>query len=444
MADLPPRLTDDAPRPRLVVKKLRLVVIAGPDKGKELAVHDDIIKIGAHAGADLVLADPKVSSSHCEIQLGGGAAAIVDFSRNGTTVDGVFVRHAFLTNGNTIGVGDDRIRFEATHDRTTIPTSESTRFGALVGSSLAMRAVFAKLEKAAASTSTILLAGESGTGKEGAAAGIHAASGRAGRYEVVACNALPATLIESELFGHVKGAFTGAVADHDGAFQRAHGGTLFLDEIGELGLDLQATLLRALESKTVKRVGGKDYTNVDVRVIAATNRDLRQEVNHKRFREDLYYRLAVLEIRMPPLRDRVADLELLVESILERAGVLGTRDAEALRSPKVLAELSRRRWPGNVRELRNYLERCLVFGEATPPDVDAPAEAPTAPSEDAALHVDTSQPIRAAREQWLNVVERQYVVEILRVHDGNVTQAAKAAGLSRVQFYRVMWKHGLR
>ena len=439
MAD-DPRPTAPEPRPKLVVRKFRLVAVAGPDKGKSLDSSGQTVLVGTQAPADLVLTDPKVSRLHCEIAVGGGRVAIHDEgSTNGTTVDGVTIVRAELRDGQTIGVGDTRLRFELGQDRQAIQVSDSARFGRLVGESLAMRAMFSRLERAAKSDATVLLEGETGTGKEATAESIHDASTRAGGpLVVVDCSAIPSNLLESELFGHEKGAFTDAKDTRLGAFELAHGGTIFLDEIGELGLELQPKLLRALESHEIKRVGGGKYLPVDVRVIAATNRSLRHEVNDKRFRADLYYRLAVVQIRLPPLRERLSDLPMLVEHFLVRAGANG----EALRKPAFLDELARHRWSGNVRELRNYLERCLALGEQPPVDGDASGDAGI--DGIAGLRVDPEIPIREMREQWLDVLERRYVEAVVERAGGNMTAAAKLAGISRVQLWRLLTRHGVK
>jgi DNA-binding NtrC family response regulator len=379
--------------------------------------------IGTHESADLVLADRTVSRFHCEVRIVDGRARLRDLgSKNGTLVDGVSVLEAHLEHGATLRVGQTAMRFEIGGGEVGIPLSRAGRFGALVGRSAQMRAVFALLERAAASRATLLLEGETGTGKEAAAESVHRAGDRRDQpFVVVDCSALPPHLLESELFGHEKGAFTGAVARRAGAFAAAHGGTLFLDEIGELGPELQPKLLRVLERQELKPLGGDRYHKVDVRIIAATHRDLLGDVNSRRFRSDLYYRLAVVVVTLPPLRDRVEDLPPLIEHLL---GQLGAADAEVarLRTPAFLAELAAHRWPGNVRELRNYLERALAV-----PATVAAAGAP-------------SRSYKQARDRW----ERAYVEELLRAAGGNVSAAAREAGLDRAAFYRLLWRYGMR
>jgi len=244
-------------------------------------------------------------------------------------------------------------------------------FGQMVGRSEAMVTLFSLLQRAAASEATVLIEGETGTGKEASAEAIHRESRRkAGPFVVVDCGAIPPQLLESELFGYERGAFTGAVQARPGAFEAASGGTIVLDEIGELTLDLQPKILRALERKQIKRIGSTAYVPADVRVLASTNRSLREEVAAGRFRSDLYYRLAVVKIQLPPLRDRVGDIPLLVAHVLDRLGIADSPEASKLLSPEFVAKLASYRWSGNVRQLRNYLERCVALGDTTLPLTD--------------------------------------------------------------------------
>ncbi|MET0388124.1 MAG: sigma-54 dependent transcriptional regulator [Polyangiales bacterium] len=320
-------------------------------------------------------------------------------------------------------------------------------FGRLVGSAPVMRQLFEMLARAAASDATVLIEGETGTGKEVSAIAVHENSARRnGPFVVVDCGAIPAQLLESELFGFERGAFTGAIAARTGAFEAADGGTIFLDEIGELSLDLQPKILRALEGRKVKRVGSNTYAPIDVRVVAATNRNLREEVSAKRFRSDLYYRLAVLHIKLPSLRERKADLPALVDDVLIQLGAGTSAQAAAIRSREFIEMLGRYRWPGNVRQLRNYLERRVALGELVPPpgsDTSIPPRPdPSALSQSPAIAVDL--PLRIAREEWTNQFEVRYLRALLERYDDNVTAAARAAGVNRVHFYRLLWKHGLR
>ena len=363
----------------------------------------------------------------------------------------------------------------ASHQRTgrdQRDKSELARFGGLVGSSEKMRQLFEMLHRAAHCDATVLIQGETGTGKEVSAHSIHSESRRGdGPFIVVDCGAIPGQLLESELFGYERGAFTGAVAARMGAFEAAHGGTVFLDEIGELGVDLQPKLLRVLESRKIKRVGSNNYIPVDVRVIAATNRDLRDEVAAKRFRSDLYYRLAVLHIQLPALRERKGDLSELVSAILGQLNVRDNAVISSLLSEDFIETLGSYRWPGNVRQLRNYIERRVALGELVPPpgaDSLSPpqnrsdatltklAEVATGPQpiaaassrigvdEESGLHLLLEQPLKQARQEWNSAFELRYLKALLERHGQNVSAAANAAGVNRVHMYRLLWKHGLR
>jgi DNA-binding NtrC family response regulator len=318
------------------------------------------------------------------------------------------------------------------------------RFGQLTGQSAAMRRVITQLERVAASDATVLLLGETGTGKEVAAESLHQESPRArGPFVVVDCGAIPAHLLESELFGHERGAFTGAVRARDGAFQAASGGTIFLDEIGELPRDLQPKLLRALSRRAVKPVGTEAYVEVDVRVIAATHRDLRREVDADRFRGDLYYRLAVVEVRLPPLRDRLGDLPLLVEAML-RESRASPAETSRLLSPAVLDRLAHQSWPGNIRELRNVIDRALAMGPWEPDAELAPDIAPELGATPAVgPAVDLSRPFKQARDEWTARFERAYLAALLEHHAGSIRPAARAAGIDRGHLYRLLARHGL-
>lgn len=397
--------------------------------------------IGTHPSADLVLDDPTVSRFHCEIVFENDRPLLRDLnSLNGTFVDSVSVLAAWLSDASVLRLGRTRLRFELRPEHSVIHLSRRSRFGSLVGVSPAMRRAFALLERASQTDATLVLTGETGTGKDGAARAVHEHSERRrGPFVVVDCGAIPADLLESQLFGHLRGAFTGAALDREGAFSRASGGTLFLDEIGELGLDLQPKLLRVLETKEVQPLGGDRRVPIDVRIIAATSRNLRALVNERAFRSDLYYRLAVLEVEMPPLRDRKEDIGPLVEHLVASSTSAQADPARAdeVRSHEFIGELGRHSWPGNVRELRNYVERCLVLGLGTP----FRAQESTSVS---GLSVDVSRKLRAERERWLEHLERWYLEELLRRHAQNVSEAARQAGIHRAHFYRLLSKRGLR
>jgi transcriptional regulator with PAS, ATPase and Fis domain len=419
------------------VQAFRLRVVAGDGAGKQFDSTSERVVVGSDPSADFVLSDPAVSRFHCELFVTPAGLEIKDLgSMNGTIVDGVTVLHARVRDGAMLALGRTQLRCDASPDQARVTLSTRGTFGLAVGRSFAMARAFAVLERAAPSDSTVLLEGETGTGKELVAESIHRESPRRDKpFVVVDCSAIPRDLLESELFGHTRGAFTGAVAAREGAIEAADGGTLFLDEIGELDAELQPKLLRALERREVKRVGETAYRPVDVRLVAATNKNLRAEVNAKRFRPDLYYRLAVVEVRLPPLRERIEDIPLLVEHTLASLKAQMHPQAAVLRAPDFLAELARHAWPGNVRELRNYLERCLTLAERAPLVADP---------ETSAFIVDPSKPLKTARDACLAAFERRYVAELLERHQGNITAAARAAAVDRITFYRLLWRHGLK
>jgi two-component system response regulator GlrR len=414
---------------RASVRECRLVSIAD---GRVYTFALPRTVIGADERADIVLDDPSLSRFHCEIEVERGRPVLHDLgSRNGTHVDGVPVIEAPLRDGALLLLGRTQLRFEIGTRNVDVVLSPHDRFGRLVGGSIPMRAAYASLEAAAATDITVLLHGESGTGKDLAAESLHLASARRdGPFIVIDCGAIPGNLLEVELFGHEAGAFTGASAARAGAFEAANGGTLFLDEIGELALELQPKLLRVLDRREVQRVGSTKRMPIDVRIVAATNRNLKEEVNARRFRSDLYFRLAVLVVRMPPLRDRASDIPALVAAILDRIGDRTSPMARSLESGELLPELLRHAWPGNVRELRNYVERCLA-GQPTELATDDPA-------------VDITQPLRSVRERWVQHVERQYLERLLAAHGNNVSAAARVAEVDRVHLHRLLAKHGLR
>jgi two-component system, NtrC family, response regulator GlrR len=388
--------------------------------------------IGTHESNDFRLGDPKVSRFHCEILLEGPEARIRDLgSRNGTVVDGVRVADAFLRSGSLIKLGSVTVRFDLLEQVRRLPISSRRSFHGVVAESTAMRAALAIIERAAASEMTVLLEGETGTGKGKVAEAIHRGSSRSKKpFIVVDCGAIPGNLLESELYGHEKSSFTGASERRIGAFEEASGGTIFLDEIGELPVEQQPKLLRALESKEVRRVGSNTHQKVDVRIVAATNRDLRREVNEGRFRADLYFRLAVLRIPLPPLRERTEDLPVLAKELLRSMGAADEAVA-ALCTPELFASLARGAWPGNARELRNHLERCLAFDEALPVGEQRVVSST----------IDASVPYAEARRRALDAFEQAYVKDLLARHGGKVVQAAAAAGIDRVYLYKLLKRH---
>ena len=419
------------------VRRFVLTVVEGPGAGTVWDSVSDVCSLGSHPSNDVALEDPTVSRFHCEIRVGPKGARVKDLdSLNGVVLDGVQVAEGYLRGGSLLRLGRAVVRFDFSPDSNRLQLSERTRFGSLVGNSVAMRMCFALLERASARDVTVLLEGETGTGKSQAAQSIHQESARRDKpFLTVDCGAIPADLLESELFGHEKGAFTGAATRRIGAFEEAQGGTVFLDEIGEMPAELQPKLLRVLEAREIRRVGTNTYVPVDVRIIAATNRDLRAEVNAGRFRSDLFFRLAVLRIPMPSVRQRPEDLPMLVEQILTSLGADPER-TQALRTHGFLARLAQAAWPGNVRELRNYLERCLVFEDALAIS-DVPAS-------QVVSEVDPKLPYAEARRLALDDFERRYLRALLELHQGKVSQAASGADMDRVYLYRLLRRHGIK
>jgi two-component system response regulator GlrR len=422
------------------LRSFTLRVVSGPDAGATVESDGARLSVGSADDASLRLTDPYVSRYHAEFEATEDGVQVRDLgSRNGTRVGGLTVRDVSTRGELEVELGRTRLKVVPGSGRMEVPLSVAERFGRLVGSAAPMRAVYATLERASPTSAPVLITGESGTGKELVARSIHDASPRARRpFEVVDCGSMPPTLIESELFGYERGAFTGARGDQPGVFERAEGGTVFLDELGELPLDLQPRLLRVLGEGEVRRLGGGAARKVDVRVVAATNRDLRREVNDKRFRLDLFYRLAVVRVHLPPLRDRVEDLPALVShliGVIERErGVRAEPIDDAL-----WAALARHHWPGNVRELRNYLEQWLVL--RTPPTFDADADADGA---EGGFAPYLAMPLREAKQLLTERFERTYLERALADADGNVAEAARRAGVDRVTVFRGIRRFGLR
>jgi DNA-binding NtrC family response regulator len=423
----------------LQVRRARLRVTKGPDKGRQKDVPHPGAVVGTSPDCDLMLTDPAVSRRHFEILPGENGFTLRDLgSKNGTLVGGMLLGEVTLTTGTDIQVGQSRLRFSILEGHDEYPLSPKTSFGSMLGRSTAMRQVFALLEPAAASDATLILEGESGTGKDLAAETIHSLSPRRnGPFVVVDCGTVHSTLAESELFGHRKGAFTGADQDRPGAIESADGGTVFLDEIGEIPSGVQPKLLRFLESKEIKRLGENRYRRVNVRLIAATNRDLGAEVEAGHFREDLFYRLSVIRVRFPPLRDRREDIGPLARSFVQK--LRPDADPVEVISDQVLSMFQNHDWPGNVRELRNVVERLLLF-----PGRPGAAISPTGGSSGQEAADLLSQPFHEARRSWTDRFEKIYLSSMLDAHGGVVSQAAEAAGIPRQTFHRLMAKHRLK
>jgi transcriptional regulator with GAF, ATPase, and Fis domain len=414
---------------------------AGTPTSRVVVFDGDVCRIGTHSSNDLVVADPTVSRFHCRLTRGESAWRVTDSgSLNGTLVDGVRVRDADVLEGGSVMVGDSIVRVHAAEPEQNAELAMVPVFGSLAGTSRTMRKLYALLQKIAGSDINVLIHGESGTGKELVATEIVQRSTRAEKpFVIVDCGAISPNLVESELFGHVRGAFTGADRDRVGAFEAADEGTVFLDEIGELPLELQPKLLRALEAREIRRVGETRARKVNVRVISATNRELEREVNKGRFREDLYFRLAVLGVQVPPLRERLEDLQILIRVFLS---ALGMPEQERLFPPPVLEEMSKHDWPGNVRELRNYVERTVVLQAASPAQKRPPSK--SSPRLEGGAQIDARIPFKIAKDQVIEDFERAYLAALLDGSGGNMSKAARSAGMDRMYLHRLVQKHGLR
>jgi DNA-binding NtrC family response regulator len=422
---------------------LKLLVVSGPDFGKELLLDGGgSYRIGKNRSLDLVLTDPAVSREHLQVKLLRHGVRFKDQrSRNGSFCRGMRFEVLEVKPGAVVKIGRTELKVVPTSEPAPMRPSERTCFGELVGESLVMRQAFALLERASAGGADVLLQGETGTGKDLAAEAVHEEGARA-KAPFVVCDlaAMAPTLIESELFGHVRGAFTGAVAERAGAFEQADGGTIFLDEVGDLPVELQPRLLRALERRQVKRLGGDRFVSVDVRVVAATHKDLEEETGAGRFREDLYHRLAMVTVGLPPLRDRLEDLPLLIDTILERLAVRTKR--EDFLSSETLLLMRAYDWPGNVRELRNVIERAVKLGtEPALPQKASHRTPVSVPATMAAASADL--PFKEAKERLVNVFERDYLADLMNRCDGNVSLAAREAGIARVYLHRLLQKHNL-
>jgi DNA-binding NtrC family response regulator len=424
---------------------LRLTVTAGPDRKLVRELSGERIVVGTHESCDLVLTDKAVTRQHLEISLVPQGWAVVDLdSRNGSYIGDLRVREVIVAKDTKISLGGTQLRLEPMRAAVELAVGEAERFGALLGRSAVMRRFFEVLTRLAPSDATVLISGESGTGKEVAARAIHEASPRRHKpFVVVDCGGLPANLIESELYGHQRGAFTGATQARDGAFVAADGGTLFLDELGELPLELQTRLLGALERRQVQPLGSNRPRSVDTRVIAATHRDLRKEVNRGSFRADLYFRLAVMNVHMPALREHAEDIPQYVAAMLAEWSESGTSvqiDAETI------ARLQAQPWPGNVRELRNTVERAVILGELSAPAESAPTQvqARERGTPGGAPEVDATVPFKVGKAALIEQYERSYIEALMQRFDQNITRATRAAEIDRVYLLRLLDKYGLR
>ena len=439
--------------------------------GRHSKVIDGRVIVGSSPSSGIVVQDPTVSRVHAELEARENGLWIRDLgSTNGTFVEGLQVMGARVPDKGRIRLGSIELVVDYDADRRRpVEIWPNDTFGRLVGTSVRMRELFATLSRIAPMDASVLIHGETGTGKELVAQAIHDASPRASKpFVVVDCAALPENLLDAELFGHARGAFTGAVGARTGAIEAADGGTVFLDEIGELPVPMQPKLLRVLESRTVRRVGETSYRTVDVRFISATHRDLSRMVGAGEFREDLFFRLSVIPVEVPPLRERKDDIERLVNHFLSASLKGGGGPVD----PELMRDIADRAWRGNVRELRNFVDRVRALGAkealamssqaarlpAPPsapaiPTVPRPSVRPaTAPA--SSPHLPISHPklddpkifegaYKDFRETWIDTGEKEYVRRLLLRHDRNVAAAAREAGVDRTYIYRLIRKHEL-
>jgi transcriptional regulator with PAS, ATPase and Fis domain len=432
MSDLA-KIRPDAGLSTVSVRAAEVQVIAGPDAGRKMRVDGPTFTVGTGPDVHLRLSDEAVSREHFRLELEPDGVALRDSgSEHGTWLGGVRVERAVLATDTTLMIGQTTLQVILDRSATLLTISEATRFGDVLGYSRAMRHVFAYLEKVAATDVSLHLEGENGVGKEVLARAVHAKSSRAaGPFVAVDCGAIPPHLVESELFGHERGAFTGAHRAHVGLFEQANGGTLFLDEVGECPMDLQPKLLRALEQREVRPVGSTRARAVDIRVIAATNRNLVDRIAQGAFREDLFYRLAVARVRVPPLRDREEDIVPLALAFLRalRPG------EEPHLPPDVVAMFRSYAWPGNVRELRNAVGRFALLGARERGDLLPVAERELASTDPRAL---SQMSFHDARRLVIERFEQGYFQAVLDRVEGNVSKAAEVAGVSRSTYYRML------
>jgi DNA-binding NtrC family response regulator len=421
----------------IYVRRGKLVVLSGPDKGEAFVLDRPELTIGSKEDNSVILSDPTVSRTHAVLLETGGRYVIKDLnSTNGTYLDGVLVKEAVLEFGRTMTLGETEMKLVPFQEKIEAFPSSKNVFGEVYGQSLAMRQIFGILEKVASTDVAIVVEGETGVGKELLARAIHENSSRAkGPFVVFDCSAIAENLIESELFGHERGAFTGATHSRRGVFELAGGGTVFIDEIGELGLDLQPKLLRVLETREVRRVGGTLTQRIDFRLIAATHRNLTKAVNEGGFREDLFYRLSVLRLRIPPMRERKDDIPLIVQKLLLNLAKEFKMVSVPAIAPETLQILNSYDWPGNIRELRNVLSRALAIGgrdEIRPGDLLLSAD--TGPG-----HGKMDSLVGRSLEE----IERTAIVQTLQSRQGNKTQTARALGIAYSTLYEKLKKYGI-
>lgn len=448
-------LPTDETKDLISLRKCVLAVVEGPspkikyDLGKR-----KVTRVGKKNDNDIVINDKTVSRNHMEIEATSDSYLLRDLnSTNGTFINDMKVKEAFLSPGDIITIGNTKIEYQAYNEKVQFEPSNNNFFGEMVGKSKKMRQIFGVLERISPGQATVIIEGETGTGKELVARAVHEHSSRKDKpFMVVDCSAIAPNLIESELFGHIKGSFTGAIKDRKGAFEQAHGGTVSLDEIGELNLDLQPKLLRALEQREVKRVGSTQTVQLDVRVLCSTNKNLKKEVEEGRFREDLYYRLSVVKIQLPPLRERTEDIPLMVEKILSVARYNKKPDGSFYATrveDEALKMLQRYQWPGNVRELNNVLERAVSFSEKGIINAShiqfilSEIHGEDEPTVSKAAAADTGLPFKEAKQKIVENFEKDYLEDLLKRNKNNVSKAAREAKIDRKHLRNLLIKYGI-
>ncbi len=421
------------------LRRGRLVVVSGTDLQKTFSIEGKQLTIGSQEDNHCILNDPTVSRHHAAIEETGEGHVLRDLgSTNGTFLSGIPIKEAYLEYGSIIGLGNTRLQFVPLEETVEIPPSQEHYFGDVFGGSVEMKRIFTMLKKISPTDITVTIEGETGTGKELVARAIHSRSQRAkGPFVVIDCGSISKSLIESELFGHEKGAFTGATQARRGAFEMANGGTIFIDEIGELGLEMQPKLLRVLEQREVRRVGGNEVFKVNVRVIAATNRDLASEVPKGRFREDLFYRISVVKIHLPPLREKGEDIPFLTQKFAREFSEQYSRGEGVAVSAEALEILRHYHWPGNVRELRNVITRAMAMGDGKvlrPRDFIMPL-----PSEGKPRGTTLDSLVGKTLEE----IEKAAIMKTLEANAGNKSVAARVLGIAYSTLYEKIKKYEL-
>lgn len=437
------------------LRKAKLVVLDGEHAGKEFTIDKSRVYVGRSSVNDITIRDKSISSTHFELCAEEDGFLLRDLgSTNGTRLACCRVREIWLESDVKFRAGSTSFQITSSDEFVEIPLSDGESFGGVIGSSVAMREVFATLEKVAPTELTCLVEGDTGTGKERVARAIHDCSRRSARpYVVLDCSSIPADLMESYVFGHEKGAFTGAVSQRAGAFEQANGGTLFLDEIGELDVSLQPKLLRVLENQEFKRVGGNKVIHSDCRVIAATNRDLRAMVNEGTFREDLYFRLSIVNVGLPPLRDRKDDIPALVEYFIDQIRAKRP-DKQSLRmTADAMDHLLAYGWPGNVRELRNVILRAGNLASGTKIErsdllltgsIFKAAAVEQSAGGGGGYEIDITREFKECKQEVIEQFEIKYLEALMEAFEGNISQASRSTGLTRYHLRELLKKYDLK